>query len=416
MIKSSVKTLQAPWEKRKAKMLLAHFSEAELDALNKLQGGEFEDKETGIPTFKKLDKIISDPKTHALLVDLWKEVSSQSPKKKTLYEKHIRSLEKKGALSVKKTYAEENSPEIKRLEKDGTHGDTRIAWIPESFVELAIEAGYKPRVNKKDGLLMFFWAMAIPAVVSALGFLGEKEKHSHDRKQHEAQLAYEREREAKIEAHRRASGFYDQWEPEKIPKRKRRPFHVPTAEELKYGISYKPDDEEEERKKGGMVYRKGGMVHIPNHDQSKLQSVTEGTLIKGPGKGQQDLIKTSVPENSYIIDASTTSMLGDGSSDAGAHVLKQFEEEIKKKFPRKKAVVLEQHLEKTTPQLPVWLSDSEYKFDPLTVTMLGEGSNIKGAEMLKHMVKNIRADKSKSGGGLPKKAHSPWHYIQKRRR
>lgn len=65
-------------------------------------------------------------------------------------------------------------------------------------------------------------------------------------------------------------------------------------------------------------------------------------------------------------------------------------------------------------QLPVYLSDSEYKFDPVTVTMLGKGSNVKGAAMLKSMVKNLRAHKALKGGGLPPKAKSPWSYIQAR--
>jgi hypothetical protein len=165
-------------------------------------------------------------------------------------------------------------------------------------------------------------------------------------------------------------------------------------------------------------YATGGQItgDFDTHYPGALQSLTESTLIKGPGKGQEDLIKTTVPENSYIIDASTTSMLGDGSTDAGAHVLKQFEHDIKSRVPEQKKLMIEEHIHRTAKQLPVYLSDSEYKFDPLTVALLGDGSEKKGSSILKAMVKNIRKEKSKKGGGLPLKAKSPWYYIEKMER
>jgi hypothetical protein len=157
-------------------------------------------------------------------------------------------------------------------------------------------------------------------------------------------------------------------------------------------------------------YAKGGSV----------KSYREGTLVRGKGKGQDDLIKTSVPDGSYIWDASVTSMLGDGSSDAGAKVIKEFETRIKSKVPKGTLKSLEKLIKHRSQQVPVWLSDSEYKSDPVTVSLIplvmGEKkiSNEKGADILRATIKNIRKHKSVSGSGLPPKSKPLLEYISVR--
>lgn len=167
-----------------------------------------------------------------------------------------------------------------------------------------------------------------------------------------------------------------------------------------------PGREEAIYRKGGSVKRASGGA-ISHHN---VQSYSEGTLVKGPGKGQDDKIKTSVPSNSYIIDATSVAHFGDGSSEAGAEALKQFENKIKRKF--KHIRLNEKQVRDTIPQVPVWLSNDEYKFDPLTVTMLGNGSNKHGAKMLKQMVRNLRKHKHSNGDRLPPKAKTPDQYIK----
>ena len=66
------------------------------------------------------------------------------------------------------------------------------------------------------------------------------------------------------------------------------------------------------------------------------------------------------------------------------------------------------------PQVPVWLSNDEYKFDPITVAMVGDGSTKKGAKLMKHMVKELRKHKNSNGNGLPPKAKHPIQYIKAR--
>lgn len=256
--------------------------------------------------------------------------------------------------------------------------------------------------------------LLIPAAMAGLSWMGAKQQHKHAMRTYEDQKAAEEKERARQINNLKAAGYDDPWVPVKyrLAKSKRNPeFYNVTGRERELGVYPAPYlYEGDPGYDTADTYATGGHV---KHNQAKVQSVVEGVLVKGKGKGQQDLIKTTVPENSYIIDASATSMFGDGSSDAGAKVLKTFEQQVKSRFPKHKTTELSRHLEKTTRQLPVWLSDSEYKFDPVTVTLLGDGSNTKGAKMLKSMVQNIRAEKSKKGGGLPSKAKSPWHYMGK---
>jgi hypothetical protein len=56
----------------------------------------------------------------------------------------------------------------------------------------------------------------------------------------------------------------------------------------------------------------------------------EGRYVKGGGTGTSDDIPAVLSDGEYVIDAQTVSMLGDGSSDAGAAQLDKMREEIRK--------------------------------------------------------------------------------------
>jgi hypothetical protein len=55
-----------------------------------------------------------------------------------------------------------------------------------------------------------------------------------------------------------------------------------------------------------------------------------GTYVKGGGTGTSDSIPAKLSDGEYVIDAQTVSMLGNGSSDAGAKKLDQMREAIRK--------------------------------------------------------------------------------------
>lgn len=61
-----------------------------------------------------------------------------------------------------------------------------------------------------------------------------------------------------------------------------------------------------------------------------VQTAAEGRYVKGGGTGTSDDIPAKLSDGEYVIDAQTVSMLGDGSSDAGAQKLDQMRKEIRK--------------------------------------------------------------------------------------
>lgn len=236
--------------------------------------------------------------------------------------------------------------------------------------------------------------------MGALGYLGSKHQGKMER-------GARNEEKAEAEEMRERLGYNIKHTAGKKAKKIENPnYHEHLNEamrerEEKYGIPqepkyiWEPFDSENKFAKGGSV-----------------KSYKEGTLLRGPGKGQDDKIKTSVPDGSYIIDASSISMLGDGSTTAGNNVLAQFERHIRKKFPKKLVKNVIKDVGKNARQVPVWLSEGERKIDPVTVTLLGKGSNEKGAHHLREMVIKLRKHKISNGHGLPPKAKPLSSYIK----
>lgn len=61
-----------------------------------------------------------------------------------------------------------------------------------------------------------------------------------------------------------------------------------------------------------------------------LMRAAQGRYVKGEGHGREDRIPALLSDGEYVFDAETVSMLGDGSSDAGAKRLDQMREQIRK--------------------------------------------------------------------------------------
>jgi len=61
-----------------------------------------------------------------------------------------------------------------------------------------------------------------------------------------------------------------------------------------------------------------------------LMRAARGRYVKGEGHGREDRIPALLSDGEYVFDAETVSMLGDGSSDAGARKLDQMREQIRK--------------------------------------------------------------------------------------
>ena len=137
-------------------------------------------------------------------------------------------------------------------------------------------------------------------------------------------------------------------------------------------------------------------------DKLEYQVAKEGGPIRGTGKGQQDNIPKNIKENSYIIDASTVSDIGDGSTQSGFKQLDNYFGGIPSNPIHEKRGGL----------IKALVSDGEYEVSPDKVSALGGGSNQKGAKILEHMIKQIREKKRTSGNKLPPKSKPINSYLR----
>jgi len=67
-----------------------------------------------------------------------------------------------------------------------------------------------------------------------------------------------------------------------------------------------------------------------NNQLPQTVKAAEGRYMKGSGTGVSDDIPARLSDGEYVIDAQTVSMIGDGSSDAGAKRLDQMREQIRR--------------------------------------------------------------------------------------
>lgn len=150
-------------------------------------------------------------------------------------------------------------------------------------------------------------------------------------------------------------------------------------------------------------YERGRIPRFFDYDLAE-QHKASGGAIRGDGKGQQDNIPTNLEDGSYIIDASTVSDIGDGSTDAGFKELDKYFSRIPSQNIPSKA---------RGGYLKAMVSDGEYEISPEKVTALGHGSNERGAKILEGLVKKVRAKKRTSGKKLPPKSKPIGGYLKR---
>ena len=236
-------------------------------------------------------------------------------------------------------------------------------------------------VGKGAGLLGA--GMLMPTLLAGLTAKGEYDEHKQNKKIHEQ---YEAEK-AKV---REEMGF-NRSLPRKKLSFKHNPKRTDSNSLTEPLYTYHMDE-----------YKEGGLVH----------SYKKGDLIKGPGDGQADKIKTSVPEGSYILSADVVSAFGNGSSRSGGKILKDFENHVQREFSHLIPQVEKQIRSKKEKKVPVYLSNDEYSVAPLTVSLIGKGSEDVGAKLLKNLMHNVRADQMRNGTNLPPKTKHPIHYLR----
>jgi hypothetical protein len=82
-------------------------------------------------------------------------------------------------------------------------------------------------------------------------------------------------------------------------------------------------------------YEDNALPDMPEKEEEKkarggLTLAAQGRYVKGQGHGREDRIPALLSDGEYVFDAETVSMLGDGSSDAGAKRLDEMREQIRR--------------------------------------------------------------------------------------
>lgn len=152
-------------------------------------------------------------------------------------------------------------------------------------------------------------------------------------------------------------------------------------------------------------YSHGGKVKNNVHLLPGEEYLTRSKLIKAKGKGQDDTKPVNVPEDTYIVDASTVSRTGDGSSEAGANEWLKLAKAIEGKAHK-----LKHKIKLSERRVPTMLSNDEVALHPIVSAVLGGGSTSKGADNLKKTIKNIRAHTS-NGDKLPPQVKSIVNHL-----
>lgn len=91
-----------------------------------------------------------------------------------------------------------------------------------------------------------------------------------------------------------------------------------------YSYGYGPEEQ---------FFKDNALPSMPTEEEKKkqkTQTAAMGRYVKGGGTGTSDSIPAKLSDGEYVIDAQTVSMLGDGSSDAGAAKLDAMRENIRK--------------------------------------------------------------------------------------
>lgn len=142
-------------------------------------------------------------------------------------------------------------------------------------------------------------------------------------------------------------------------------------------------------------YKEGGEVirHI--------KPIRKSIYLKGDESGQADNIYVKVPEHTFIIDAQTVSLIGDGNSENGKLRL----EEMVKQIPSFKVENLR--------DVDCALAAGEYAITPEKVAGYGNGDIRKGIEILKSFVKEIKKYKKLEVKTIPKPTKNLFAYLKK---
>ncbi len=380
----------------KPAMIICHVSKDEEKLFNQMQGGESIDPETGLPEYSKLSATFNDPNVREHFISIAHDVLTQLKKPKGDMPDDIYP----GQWSKPPA---DNNPMVQKLEHEAG-SDHELALLPEDVANFFDTLIGGRDINPRTGLRRYFEMskFAMPALMGVgsmiSGMFGaDDEEENAEQAMMQYMAAKEAERQRHRDMMRQSHEFYGTFKPLYDAKSFE---HVPDRR-----ADLAPHRYAMQKASIATPFKKGGHAKVGiKHEQVPAYS----HALKGPGKGQDDKIYTDVNDGDYIIDASTTGGLGDGSTDKGVKELDRFVHSILRSHgaSNSKKVQVPTHN-----KVPVALSDGEYKINHVVVSLLGNGSNKHGASIIDKAVKKMRRHKASGGGSLPPKSKSFAEYL-----
>ena len=140
-----------------------------------------------------------------------------------------------------------------------------------------------------------------------------------------------------------------------------------------------PEEQEEQ------LRRVNAEIAEPGYESRYAKGGSVEGYYDGNDGGQDDTIPVDLPEKSYIMDATTVSLVGDGNSKHGARKIKKLVDNFEKTGFVKDY--------KPSRNIKAMVSDGELYLSPKEVAAAGGGSIDKGVKTLDKFRKNIRKHK-----------------------
>jgi hypothetical protein len=237
-----------------------------------------------------------------------------------------------------------------------------------------------------------------PALTIAAGFMAknaEKEKYKLAKEAEEERIRRQKELD---EEHLKREGYYTPLRKTGAPKRINPNWDK--GGEPYYLYEGDPRFERKGFKEGGVAKEEPVLRH----------KIKNGELLKGPGDGVSDSIHTKVPSDTFIVNAYTVAMLGNGDSEAGKKVIQEWLADIEKNFSSSSRHWFS--FNEKNKKVDVALSTGEIPIFPSHVYMLGKGHLQKGIDLLNKLQEEVKKHKTHpTKGSLPPKAKSIEAYI-----
>jgi hypothetical protein len=150
--------------------------------------------------------------------------------------------------------------------------------------------------------------------------------------------------------------------------------------------------------------------------QAQRKGYVKGGYISGKSGGQADDVPIGLRPGSFVMDATTVSLYGDGNSENGARKLQQDLKKMEKSFVKSPYAKLSPQsnnvrtIANNGGRISAKVSPGELIVDKRHVDMIGRGDNRTGAKVLDTFRKNLRKHKGVQPF-LPKKSKSFGAYV-----